>query len=59
MRFDWDPIEERFIVIGPVKRGVIVVVWTEKPSDVVRIISARVATPREVELFRLHIEETS
>lgn len=49
--------EDRFIAIGPIARGVIVVVWTEQPAETVRIISARPATAREVELFREHMGE--
>ena len=44
--------EDRFIAIGLIKRGVIVVVYTERQEDVVRIISARTATRREVDLFQ-------
>ncbi len=44
--------EDRFIAIGPISRGVIVVVYTERVEDLLRIISARMATPREAELFR-------
>ena len=39
--------EDRFIAIGPIRRGLVLVVWTEREDDVVRIISARWATPRE------------
>lgn len=46
--------EDRFIAIGPIRRGVIVVVFTEREDDVVRIISAREATRREVKLFQDH-----
>jgi len=49
--------EDRFIAIGPIVRGVIVVVHTEREDEVVRIISARFATKREVELSRAHMEE--
>lgn len=34
-----------------VVQGIIVVVWTERSEDVVRIISARPATKHEIELF--------
>jgi uncharacterized DUF497 family protein len=44
--------EDRFIAIGPIARGVIVVVYTERVDDLLRIISARMAPPRETELFR-------
>ena len=40
-------MEDRFIAIGPIKRGVVVVVYTERQDDVIRVISARMATPRE------------
>jgi len=39
--------EDRFIAIGPTERGVVVVAYTERQDDVIRIISARVATPKE------------
>jgi uncharacterized DUF497 family protein len=43
--------EERFIAIGPIRRGLVLVVWTEREDDTIRIISARWAMPRERELF--------
>ena len=43
--------EDRFIAVGLVRRGLIVVVYTERQEDVVRIISARLATPQESRLF--------
>jgi len=43
--------EDRFIAIGPIIRGVVMVVWTEREEDVVRIISARWATSREASRF--------
>ncbi len=39
--------EDRFIAIGPIKRGVIVIAYTEREDDVLRIVSARMATKRE------------
>ena len=39
--------EDRFIAIGPIRRGVVVVVFTERDDGVVRIISARMATATE------------
>ncbi len=39
--------EDRHIAIGPIARGVIVVVFTESDDETVRIISAREATRRE------------
>ena len=44
--------EERFIAIGPIPRGVVIVIWTERAEGIVRIISARMASRRESELFR-------
>lgn len=43
--------EDRFIAIGPIARGVVMVVFTERYEDVIRIISARPATKREQEMF--------
>jgi uncharacterized DUF497 family protein len=51
--------EERFIAIGLILRGVIVVVWTQRDADTVRIISARKATTREIELYREYMGEQS
>ena len=47
--------EERFIAIGPVRRGIIVVVWMERLEGVIRIVSARFATSHECDLFKKHI----
>jgi len=47
--------EDRFISIGPIRRGLVLVVWTERDDDQVRIISARWATRREQVLFRAHV----
>ena len=44
--------EDRFIAVGPTRQGLLVVVWTDRGDDVVRIISARLATKREAEWFR-------
>jgi len=44
--------EDRFIAIGPIQRGLVLVVWTERDEDVIRIISARWATKFEQKLFR-------
>lgn len=48
--------EERFIAIGPIRQGVVLIVWTERDEGVVRIISARWATARERRLFAAHME---
>lgn len=48
--------EDRFIAIGPIPSGLILVVWTEGNDEgVVRIISARRATKREAALFHTHM----
>jgi uncharacterized DUF497 family protein len=46
--------EDRFVAVGPIRRGVIVVVYTESRDDVLRIVSARMATKRERRLFQEH-----
>lgn len=48
--------EDRFIAIGPIARGLVLVVWTEWEDEVVRIISARWATPFERNLYINHRE---
>jgi hypothetical protein len=47
------------IPIGPIKRGLILVVYTELDDDVTRIISARSATKREQSLYRAQMESNS
>lgn len=44
--------EDRFIAIGPIARGMVLVVSTEQDDETTRIISARWATKRERELYR-------
>lgn len=48
--------EDRFISIGPIQRGIVLVVWTERVEDTVRIISARWASLREREMYRRYME---
>lgn len=43
--------EDRFTAIGPIRQGVILVVWMDREEDELRIISARRATRRERSLF--------
>jgi uncharacterized DUF497 family protein len=59
--FDEGPSDEedRFIAVGPIDRGVILVVYTERDEDTMRIISVRSATKRETELYRNHAGGTS
>jgi uncharacterized protein len=49
-------IEDRFLAIGPITRGLLVVAWTERDENTVRIISARLATRREQTLYRIYKE---
>lgn len=49
--------EDRFISIGPVSRGLLVVVWTTPDDDTIRIISARWANRREHALYHRYREE--
>lgn len=44
--------EDRFIAIGPLQRGLVLVIWTEREDNVVRIISARWATVHEQNMYR-------
>lgn len=44
-------LEDRFIAIGPIDRGIVVVVYTEPEEGRVRIIGARLATKREQALY--------
>ena len=49
--------EDRFIAIGSIKRGVIVVAFTERDDDIVRLISARMATNLERERLEGHVRK--
>lgn len=44
-------LEDRFIAIGPISRGLVVVIWTDRDEETIRLISARWATRRERDLF--------
>ena len=48
--------EDRFICIGPIPSGIVVVVVSEPAENVLRLISARSASRREVVLYRSFIE---
>ena len=54
---DHSDAEDRFIAIGPVTRGLILVVWTERDDDARRIISARWANEREQALYHSYMEQ--
>jgi uncharacterized DUF497 family protein len=49
--------EDRFIAIGEMHRGVAVVIYTEPEENVVRIIGARMATNRERDRYRDHMDQ--
>ena len=46
--------EDRFLAIGPIDRGIVVVVYTEREEGRFRIIGARLATRREQHLYYSH-----
>ena len=48
--------EDRFKSIGPISRGLVLVVWTERADDLVRVISAWWATKTEEELYAEYVE---
>ena len=50
-------LEERFIAIGPIRRGLVLVVYTERSEDTVRIISARWASKTERALYLEFMEK--
>ncbi len=56
---DHSPTEDRYIAIGPARGELVVVIYTEPEEDVIRIISARPATPREQLLYRRHTGQTN
>ena len=47
--------EDRFIAIGPIRRGMILVAWTERIEDTIRLISARWATEAEAKMYQEYI----
>jgi uncharacterized DUF497 family protein len=49
--------EDRFIAIGPIGRGLVVVVYTEREDDVTRIIGARFANKNEQSLYRSKMDQ--
>ncbi len=49
--------EDRFKSVGPVRRGLVLVVWTERDDDVIRIISAWWATTKERRMYQEFLEE--
>jgi uncharacterized DUF497 family protein len=51
--------EDRFIAIGPIVRGLVLVVWTEREDDTLRIIGARWATKSERNQYLAYVEGRS
>jgi len=49
--------EDRFIAIGPIERGLVVIVYTEREEDIIRIIGARWANNREQSLYRSYVDQ--
>lgn len=49
--------EDRFIAIGPILRGLILVAWTARDDETLRLISARWATEREQALYHSYMDE--
>jgi uncharacterized DUF497 family protein len=49
-------VEDRFLAIGPLAGGIVLIVWTEPDEDAIRIISARLATRSEQELYEFYRE---
>lgn len=48
--------EDRFIAVGATRAGVVLVVWTEREDETIRIISARWATRKETRLYQSHVD---
>ena len=48
--------EDQFIAIGSIEKGLVLVVYTERDEETVRLISARWATEREADLYRRHVQ---
>jgi uncharacterized protein len=48
---DHSETEDRFLAIGPIARGLVLVVMTEQDENSIRIISARWASKNERALF--------
>jgi uncharacterized DUF497 family protein len=47
--------EERFVAIGLIGRGLIVLIWTQSEEDTAHIISARFATKGEEKLYESYM----
>jgi len=47
--------EDRFIALGPIRRGLILIIWTERHDETIRMISARWATKNEQRLYESYL----
>ena len=48
--------EDRYLAVGPIRRGLICIVYVERAEDRILLISARFATRRERRLFAEFME---
>lgn len=55
---DHSVTEDRFIALGPIQRGLVLIVWTDRTDDTIRIISARWATKNEQNLYDSYVRGT-
>ena len=51
--------EDRFIAIGEIQRGVVIVVFTERDEDTIRIIGCRFATKQEQQIYNSYKDRDS
>ena len=54
---DHSDLEDRFIAIGPIDLGLVLVVYSEPEEGVIRIIGARLASKREQALYRSQMDQ--
>jgi uncharacterized DUF497 family protein len=51
--------EDRFIAVGAIERGIIVIAFAEPEEDTIRIISARWADKRERALYHSYMDRNT
>ena len=56
---DHSDTEDRFIAIGPIGRAIVVVVYSEREDERIRIIGARFANKREQDLYAQHVDRSN
>ena len=54
---DHSDLKDRFIAIGPIDRGLVLVVYSQPEEGVIRIIGARLANKREQALYRSQMDQ--